>query len=134
MKIGFSVVAVDAAISLIKAERSKQIAVKGYSADHDDEHWDGSMLDAARCYLTGSPVGWPWGMRSWCPKTMERNVVRAGALALAEVDRLTRAGAGAGALAAALAVHDAAVKHLASVRSPTLGSGAPIANRSADGG
>lgn len=89
-------------LDMIKAERKRQIEVEGYTAQHDDQHSDGGMLTAANFYylhalgrpLTyrpdGAPLGWPWGRSCWKPKNPERDLVRAGALCMAELDRLRR--------------------------------------------
>jgi hypothetical protein len=86
----------------IKAERQRQIDVEGWTPEHDDEHADGEMLHAAVMYYQhakgeplamrkdGAPAGWPWGACWWKPKTAERDLERAGALCLAERDRLRR--------------------------------------------
>lgn len=76
------------------------MSVEGWTFDHDDKHRDGQLLRAAMLYLgherktvsyrDGVPVSWPWEPKWWKPKDRERNLVRAGALMLAERDRLTR--------------------------------------------
>lgn len=38
------------------------------------------------------PITWPWEPKWWKPKTPQRDLDRAGALCLAEIDRLKRAG------------------------------------------
>jgi len=88
--------------SLVEAERKRQIAVEGWTLAHDDEHSDGEMLRAAMIYMhwgtghgmtlreDGAPLGWPWDVKWWKPKTRARNLERAGALLLAERERLTR--------------------------------------------
>lgn len=93
---------------LIAIERERQKTEEGWSADHDDEHVDGELAQAANCYRelgNGSfgidspeydqsdaeaPDGWPWDNEWWKPKTRLRNLVRAGALYQAEIDRLCR--------------------------------------------
>jgi hypothetical protein len=85
----------------VLAERKRQISVEGWTPEHDDEHGDCSLARAAACYALGrstlrSPGGpdlmlWPWGNASWKPGTPRRNLVRAGALILAEIERLDRA-------------------------------------------
>lgn len=89
----------------IEAERQRQISGEGWTAEHDDQHSDGSLLRAAVLYyrhavygdLTmrddGSPLGWPWEPQWWKPKDRSRNLERAGALCLAEIERLKRANA-----------------------------------------
>lgn len=44
----------------------------------------------------GVPSGWPWDAAWWKPKNRRRNIVRAGALALADKERRERAGQDAG--------------------------------------
>lgn len=78
----------------IAAERRRQVEAEGWTPDHDDGHSDGSMADAARVYLHGdpqtSPVPWPWDWKWWKPRGRRRDLIRAGALAQAEIDRLVR--------------------------------------------
>lgn len=92
----------------ITDERRRQIHSEGWTPEHDDEHADGQMLRAAVIYLHwgtdrqaptrdeetdpcyGTPEGWPWDPKWWKPKSREKNLVRAGALCLAERERLLR--------------------------------------------
>lgn len=86
-------------IELITVERERQISKEGWSATHDDnEHEAGDLLDAAICYAytdpgdDTEPVDWPWDSKWWKPSTDPvRNLVKAGALIAAEIDRLLRA-------------------------------------------
>lgn len=39
-------------VNLIAEERKRQILEEGWSAEHDDEHTDGSLALAAVCYAT----------------------------------------------------------------------------------
>jgi hypothetical protein len=48
------------------------------------------MVTAARCYLTGDATWWPLGRDWWKPKDRRQDLIRAGALAMAEMDRLRR--------------------------------------------
>lgn len=100
---------VEDGLALIIAERARQVSVEGWTPEHDDEHEDGELAHAANCYRAlgnGSylewspdadqsdaemPDGWPWDDEWWNPKTRLRNLVRAGALYQAEIERLTRA-------------------------------------------
>ena len=87
---------------LIAAERQRQIAKEGWDFSHDDEHTDGELAQAAACYALWSrrrrytygyiPFRWPWEPEAWKPKGRLRDLVRAGALIAAEIDRLQRAG------------------------------------------
>lgn len=83
----------------VLAERQRQMSVEGWTPEHDDEHDDGSLAAAAACYALGDqageiPAGWPqsWDDSWWRPSAGERrNLVKAGALILAEIERLDRA-------------------------------------------
>jgi hypothetical protein len=81
----------------ITDERIRQVSGEGWTPEHDDTHTDGSLVAAAVCYATegGSdrpPVNWPWES-SWWKQHVDpvRNLVIAGALIAAEIDRLQRA-------------------------------------------
>jgi hypothetical protein len=56
-----------AALKLIVVERARQIAVKGWTAEHDDEHTNGALATAAACYASCGNARhaitpwWPWG-------------------------------------------------------------------------
>lgn len=88
----------------VMAERRRQMMVEGWTAKHDNEHKDGAMAVAAACYaatalpdrVSGELVarlwswtGWAW--QWWKPKDKRRNLIRAAALLLAEVERMDRA-------------------------------------------
>jgi hypothetical protein len=90
-------------LQMIVDERKRQIEVEGWDEAHDMQHEHGELLRVANFYYMnargaialrsdGLPVGWPWDPKWWKPKTSERDLVRAGALALAEYDQLTRDG------------------------------------------
>jgi hypothetical protein len=95
-------------VELIAAERQRQISVEGWTPDHDDEHSRGELATAASVYLllaehqsvnpnpnqplAKEPACWPWSFRWWKPSADPiRNLVKAGALIAAEIDRLQRA-------------------------------------------
>lgn len=88
------------AVSDVIDERLRQIGQEGWMAEHDDEHGDGSMAIAAACYALPSgmrqmtemscPWGWPWSPEWWKPKGGRKDLVRAAALILAEIERLDR--------------------------------------------
>ncbi len=85
---------------LIWFERRRQIAEEGWTPAHDDAHEDGELVDAAVCYVHSdshpasvAPCLWPWP-DGWKPKDQISNLVRAGALIAAEIDRLQRAAGG----------------------------------------
>ena len=96
-------------INDVSTERLRQITEEGHGADSDDKY-DGGMLAAAgACYamhaawhlssgstgddgLVGTtPVWWPFPGETWNPQDRRRNLVKAGALIIAEIDRFDRA-------------------------------------------
>ncbi|HFQ9619082.1 TPA: hypothetical protein ACHTQ5_001180 [Pseudomonas aeruginosa] len=92
----------------VQAERRRQVEAEGWTPKHDDEHADGQMAQAAGCYAlhaggigtdwpdgrqNGAALFWPWDKDSWKPTTPRRDLVKACALALAEIERLDRAAA-----------------------------------------
>lgn len=91
-----------AAALAVLVERWRQIDVDGWTPEHDDQHSTGGMAYAAACYATADMPGcrkwinviWEWTGWSrtawWKPKDRRHNLVRAGALILAEIERLDR--------------------------------------------
>lgn len=95
-------------IDEIAAERQRQITEEGWTPDHDDMHDDGDMAAAASCYAIGAsspachkeavclseqgdcPQEWPWAESWWKPKSPRRDLIRAAALIVAEIERLDR--------------------------------------------
>ncbi|EOT7484700.1 hypothetical protein RMH01_24825 [Pseudomonas aeruginosa] len=88
----------------VQAERRRQVEAEGWTPEHDDEHSHGQIARAAACYaLAGSSapndgtaallvsLAWPWDQQWWKPSTPRRDLVKACALALAEIERLDRA-------------------------------------------
>lgn len=80
----------------VLAERRRQVQAEGWTPEHDDTHTDGEMADAAALYasmrvrhITGFAT-WPWDEKWWKPKDRRSDLVRAGALILAEIERLDR--------------------------------------------
>lgn len=89
-------------IDEIAAERARQISKEGWTPEHDDHHNDGSLARAAACYAVGERLWcavaayrynelWPWEDAAWKPKDRRRDLIRAAALIVAEVERLDRA-------------------------------------------
>lgn len=93
----------------IHAERWRQQEEEHFTDEHDDEHDDFDLTAAGICYAmraTGTifssgglgseqpppgPVKWPWAAQWWKPsEDPVRNLVKAGALIAAEIDRLQR--------------------------------------------
>lgn len=93
-----------AAIELVKQERRRQIEAEGWSLEHDDLHKRGEMADAAACYAKvaamisypgpvplDEPSNWPWDAEWWKPSSDPiRNLAKAAALLVAEIERLQR--------------------------------------------
>lgn len=92
-------------IQLIAEERERQISQEGWTAENDDEHDNCEIRVAAFCYLDAAiavgdtpmeeiqkaPPIWPWDKEWWKPThDPVRNLVKAGALIAAEIDRLQR--------------------------------------------
>lgn len=94
----------------VLAERQRQISAEGWTPEHDDEHDPGELSAAASSYAiaasdeihpyslgdggykTKSPEMWPWAESWWKPGADPRQMlVKAGALILAEIERLDRA-------------------------------------------
>lgn len=86
------------AIQDIKAERQRQINMEGWTAAHDDRHDEGDLALAALCYVYASIFDpgdfpdryWPWDRKWWKPGDNRRNLVKAGALIIAEIQRMDR--------------------------------------------
>ena len=81
---------------LIAVERERQIEKEGWTAEHDEQHSRFELARAALCYLEYATSGrallsvpkkWPWDSKWWKPKNPLRDLVRAGALIAAEIDR-----------------------------------------------
>jgi hypothetical protein len=86
----------------VLAERARQISAEGWTPEHDDQHDNGEIAKAAGCYALASsyyhidPYAavlsvWPWERASLKPSDPRRDLVKAGALILAEIERLDRA-------------------------------------------
>lgn len=100
----------------ILQERHRQIKAEGWSPAHDDFHLGGELAKAAACYALNAALPpitrevaqiggservkqltflrryWPWEPGWWKPKDRRRDLIRAGALILAEIERLDRMG------------------------------------------
>lgn len=91
-------------LEMIHTERMRQIAFEGFSAEHDDKHGHGELAKAAACYAMhnfrewhdfqshGSTSLWPFTQDEFKASDDDqvRNLVKAGALIAAEIDRLMR--------------------------------------------
>lgn len=83
----------------VATERQRQITAEGWTPEHDDEYEHGELADAAGCYALHSeifdcagepPRPWPWPDEWWKPTNRRRDLVKAGALILAEIERIDR--------------------------------------------
>lgn len=90
-------------LELIQEERYRQQDEHAFTFEHDDQHSAGELAMAAMCYCldpiwrpaTMAPIGWPWvrngDMDGFSPnKSRIRELVKAGALIVAEIERLQR--------------------------------------------
>lgn len=92
----------------VLAERRRQVEAEGWTPEHDDAHKAGSLGRAGGFYALNagaamwygthdtsicdtSPDGWPWEPKWWKPANARCDLVKAGALILAEIERLDRA-------------------------------------------
>lgn len=100
----------------VLAERRRQLEVEDFRADEDDHYTSGEMAWAAVCYLQNAavagkmqglglltaeqcdergrslprPEAWPWDAEWWKPGGQRRDLVKAAALIIAEIERLDR--------------------------------------------
>ena len=96
------------------AERRRQVEVEGWTTAHDDNHKTGELAEAGAAYaqwaaryfyncdqspagdsyprkpLPSPPVCWPWSLDWWKPRDFRRDLVRAGALIVAEGESFDR--------------------------------------------
>lgn len=95
-------------LGLIRAERQRQLTEERWTAEHDDGHTESEMVVASNQYSSLAavqirgrgevkappcfiPKNWPWEPEWWKPSDdPKRNLVKAGALIAAELDRLNR--------------------------------------------
>lgn len=90
----------------IVAERKRQVDKEGYDTERDDEYTEEQLARAAAVYALPNTEGlvenestldlkhtlWPWNNKPKLAKDRRRDLVRAGALIIAELERLDRAG------------------------------------------
>jgi len=106
-------------VERIAKERLRQESEEGWSGDHDDDHISGELALAAACYAAPTRLytaernaqghrfmdPWPWdscwdkrprdksgNLREGTREERIRDLVKAGALVAAEIDRLEREG------------------------------------------
>lgn len=93
---------VTAAAADVLAERQRQVTAEGWTPEHDDQHVNFEMAIAGGLYAISSadshpkfrnsaPSAWPWDKKWWKQAGPRRDLVKAGALILAEIERIDRA-------------------------------------------
>jgi len=96
------------AIEDVATERRRQVEQEGWTPQHDDrEHEQGALACAGAAYalhaghvvnpnragyFSPPPDFWPFDEEWWKPKNPRRDLVRAAALIIAEIERLDRKG------------------------------------------
>ena len=83
------------ALSDVINERIRQQIKENNSTDQDDGYCFGELVHAADCYLNACPgdeppYNWPFGDDWWKPSKPRRNLVKAAALIVAEIERIDR--------------------------------------------
>ncbi len=84
------------AMTAVIEERYRQIEVEGWSAEHDESHERGELANAGAHYAfyagrdIAMPTTWPWDRSWWKPQNFRRDLVRAAALILAELEKFDR--------------------------------------------
>lgn len=100
----------------VLSERRRQLEIEDFNTDQDDHYTSGELAWAAVCYLQNSavagkmqglglltaaqcdergrslpqPDAWPWDAEWWKPAGQRRDLVKAAALIIAEIERLDR--------------------------------------------
>ena len=108
------------ALELISMERTRQVFQEGFTPEHDDQYTGHELALAAVAYAkhaaecgwiifdnrsdrpcgldryssAKAPEEWPWEERWWKPTRPIRDLVKAAALIVAEIERLQRIEAG----------------------------------------
>ncbi len=88
-------------------ERRRQVQEEGHTLERDDQYTEGQLAEAASSYAFWAehcehypenldalriepPATWPWAPEHWKPTSQRLMLIKAGALILAELDRLNR--------------------------------------------
>jgi len=87
-------------VAEVYTERMRQVEKEGWTPEHDDQHVKGELARAAACYACPAfrvsgrpdslPMGWPWSGEWWKSTTRRRDLIKAAALIIAEIERLDR--------------------------------------------
>ena len=85
------------AVQSVIAERQRHQSAEGWTPEHDDQYSKSQLLWASSCYVLNAihpfnriPFDWPWTPEWWKPTNPRRDMVKAGALILAEIERIDR--------------------------------------------
>ena len=96
------------AVRDLLAERRRQVREEGHTLERDDQYTEGQLAQAASTYafwadsrgarqddhidyLNSKPIAlWPWPKEYWKPTSPRLMLIKAGALILAEIERLDR--------------------------------------------
>ncbi|MFA5387683.1 MAG: hypothetical protein WC322_04875 [Candidatus Paceibacterota bacterium] len=94
------------ALDDVQTERCRQILIEGWTPEHDDlNHSPGQLCSSGAAYAlnaagsmqqnrpTRTPrphIGWQFDNEYWKPKNARRDLVRAAALIIAEIERIDR--------------------------------------------
>ena len=85
------------AVQSVIAERQRHQSAEGWTPEHDDQYSKSQLLWASSCYVLNAihpfnriPFDWPWTPEWWKPTNPRRDLVKAGALILAEIERIDR--------------------------------------------
>ena len=91
-------------VEMIAAERARQVSKEGWTPEHDAQHTRGQLGELAAYYCAKGPQEWlesvvypaQWymnaGKRQGFPMPTLRDLMKAGALIAAEIDRRISAG------------------------------------------
>jgi hypothetical protein len=82
-------------VAEVAAERAKQKR-KGFTSEHDDFHDKGELVVSAGAYLSAhsSIISyWPWSKHEFRSEGKRKDLLKAAALIVAEIERMDRAAA-----------------------------------------
>lgn len=89
------------AVEDVLAERKRQIEQEGFTHENDDMHVPGELASAGACYALNASSNegathaflsrqWPWPTKWWKPTNKRRDLVKAAALIIAEIEKIDR--------------------------------------------
>jgi len=97
------------ALKSVRKERLAQLDREGWTPSHDDSHTGNELAFAGALYGLNAAMNggrqtyeghhairelWPWSGEWWKPTTRRRDLVKAAALLVAEIERIDRANPG----------------------------------------